>query len=157
MLTPIDSSILSHTRVAIQSNLIPIQILVLPFLHFQNGIIHNCAKPNNSSTPTLPEPSVFLEVFSYIETLVTISQPQKLLMIAIDGVAPRAKMNQQRARRFRSAKEMETLRQEGVVLESSFDSNSITPGTVFMERCPSSSLRYSSCPQSLVSVLLAAQ
>ncbi|KXJ17198.1 5'-3' exoribonuclease 2 [Exaiptasia diaphana] len=60
--------------------------------------------------------------------------------MAVDGVAPRAKMNQQRGRRFRSAKEAEdNIRraiEKGQVLpkEERFDSNCITPGTGFMTR-----------------------
>lgn len=58
--------------------------------------------------------------------------------MAVDGVAPRAKMNQQRGRRFRSAKDAEILeekaKRKGEVIskEARFDSNCITPGTDFM-------------------------
>ena len=60
--------------------------------------------------------------------------------MAVDGVAPRAKMNQQRGRRFRSAKEAEQNekkakdRGEKLPDEVRFDSNCITPGTPFMVR-----------------------
>uniref|UniRef100_T1JKJ5 Uncharacterized protein n=1 Tax=Strigamia maritima TaxID=126957 RepID=T1JKJ5_STRMM len=60
--------------------------------------------------------------------------------MAVDGVAPRAKMNQQRGRRFRSAREAEeaekrALRKgEELPKEERFDSNCITPGTEFMSR-----------------------
>ena len=57
--------------------------------------------------------------------------------MAIDGVAPRAKMNQQRSRRFRSAKDAkDALEELETKVDSSqvFDSNCITPGTQFMAR-----------------------
>lgn len=59
--------------------------------------------------------------------------------LSFSGVAPRAKMNQQRARRFRTAKEAAAKIQEARAMgkdvpEKVFDSNCITPGTAFMVR-----------------------
>lgn len=83
---------------------------------------------------------MFIAIFNYIEHLFGKIKPKQLFFMAIDGVAPRAKMNQQRARRFRTALDAEKARdkaiQEGVEMpkESAFDSNCITPGTEFMAR-----------------------
>lgn len=69
-----------------------------------------------------------------------IVKPKKILFMAIDGVAPRAKLNQQRARRFRAAQDriesVEKARKDGNEVDEKvmFDSNCITPGTEFMEK-----------------------
>jgi 5'-3' exoribonuclease 2 len=158
-----------------------------------NGIIHPCAHPEDgvilfhiqeliSGQPApKSEEEMMKKMMEYIDRLFAIVRPRKLLFLAIgilflqfvsiffltysgDGVAPRAKMNQQRSRRFRAAKEAkekkeieEKIKKEaeasGKELPSSpssssssqqklnFDSNWITPGTPFMEKV-AVSLRY---------------
>lgn len=114
-----------------------------------NGVIHPCCH----DTHPLPEPETEEEMlercFAQLELLVGIVQPQKCLVLCIDGVAPRSKMNQQRIRRFRSAQEKRE--NEAIAAECAdeimqkyslppprvrerWDSNVITPATAFMER-----------------------
>ena len=111
-----------------------------------NGIIHPCTHGNNDNKLVfLDEIAMFKKIFLYIDRLYKMVQPQKVLYLAVDGTAPRAKMNQQRSRRFRSAKEAEQLAAELAARENlkgkelvidadktRFDSNCITPGTDFM-------------------------
>ncbi|KAF6767357.1 putative 5-3 exonuclease [Kalmanozyma brasiliensis GHG001] len=106
-----------------------------------NGIIHNCSHPNdNDASFRITETQIFLAVFAYIEHLFHKIKPKKVFFLAVDGVAPRAKMNQQRSRRFRTAKEAKEIKEKaerrGEVLpeEEAFDSNCITPGTPFMAK-----------------------
>ena len=87
------------------------------------------------------------EIFKYTDRLLSMVRPRKVLFFAVDGVAPRAKLNQQRSRRFRSAKEavekankkaevIDELKLQGLYEEAiekdPFDSNCVTPGTSFM-------------------------
>ena len=73
-----------------------------------NGIIHSYSHPNdNDPLFRVSDEKIFSDIFHYLEALFRIIKPQKVLFMAIDGVAPRAKMNQQRGRRFRSANEAE--------------------------------------------------
>ena len=103
-----------------------------------NGIIHNCTHLHEHDySVQLTEREMMLNIFAYIDKIVQIAKPRQLLYMAIDGVAPRAKMNQQRSRRFRSAKDAkDALEELETKVDSSqvFDSNCITPGTQFMAR-----------------------
>lgn len=132
-----------------------------------NGIIHNCS--HNEGLDKIPKTdadmfnNIFLYVLvvhiesRYLDRLFEIVRPRKLLYLAVDGVAPRAKMNQQRSRRFsafqvfpppycnkqerQDRKDAEDEIRSKMLAAgkrvppehmSSFDSNKITPGTEFM-------------------------
>lgn len=135
-----------------------------------NGIVHPCTHPEGKPAPETEE-DMMVEVFKYTERVVNMARPRKVLMMAIgqstttglstgirfhicswadrwtyiDGVAPRAKMNQQRSRRFRAAQEAadkEEEKREAIKLfeamghpvseetknQKSWDTNAITPG-----------------------------
>lgn len=113
-----------------------------------NGLIHPCAHPENGEPPKTEE-EMYRRVMAYVDRLVAAVRPRRVLYLAIDGVAPRAKMNQQRARRFRAAQEAEQrqeVEKEAVEYmkalghqvpenhDKHWDSNVITPGTKFMAK-----------------------
>jgi len=98
-----------------------------------NGIIHPCCNPPDGEKPQ-SESQMFQNIFEYVEQLVRIVKPHNLVYMAIDGVAPRAKMNQQRARRYRKVQEEREKPVQETKSSYKFDSNVITPGTPFMHR-----------------------
>lgn len=66
-----------------------------------NGIIHNCSHPDDGNIHfSITEDEMFKDIFNYIDKLFFLIKPQQLFFMAVDGVAPRAKMNQQRGRRY---------------------------------------------------------
>ncbi|KAK9710524.1 exonuclease II Exo2 [Basidiobolus ranarum] len=96
-----------------------------------NGIIHSsCQAKLNDQKTKFSEENVFRAISSYISYLVKRIQPRRLLFIAIDGVSPRAKLNQQRSRRFINVQSTSKTSKRA----KAFDTNSITPGTEFMTK-----------------------
>ena len=120
-----------------------------------NCLIHPCVRTVTSKYPDLVkkhkqiEPSekyqndqnmitdfenkIFLEIKTYLDKLIRIVSPTGLVYLSIDGVAPRAKMEQQRTRRYRSIKikEMEDkIYSKYNVTKETFDTNCITPSSL---------------------------
>merc|ERR1719433_624673 len=68
-----------------------------------NAIIHPCCHPEFGVKPE-NESDMFNTMFTFLSWIIDHIRPKQILYLAVDGVAPRAKMNQQRARRFMSAR-----------------------------------------------------
>lgn len=103
-----------------------------------NCLIYHCLSsptlsvfsPNMSGAEQAEwESELIREVVAYTLQIIRSVQPVAGVYLAIDGVVPMAKMRQQRLRRFKSA----WLTKKGWSERTlSWDTNAITPGTVFM-------------------------
>ena len=103
------------------------------YVDFNSGI-HPAVKSRCGMNLT----QMYQEVISYLENILDQVKPQKLIFIAIDGVAPRAKMDQQRKRRYKSvvdSVERNKIKDQfDVEYDDTHDFNMISPGTEFMKK-----------------------
>ena len=86
-----------------------------------NCLIHPCARGLND------ESEIIDKILFEIDKLIQYTGVKDTIYIAIDGVAPKMKMKQQRMRRHKSALERKYN------TESSWNTNAISPGTKFMK------------------------
>lgn len=101
-----------------------------------NGMIHQAAQRvirSQSAPSSLEEIETRIceETWNYLQECVKYVSPRKSVHICVDGVAPIAKMAQQRKRRFLSHKRLSLLPREQ---QPVWDTNAITPGTAFMTK-----------------------
>lgn len=112
-----------------------------------NGIVYKAyerikksIEGNNMSKSKIEE-MIIEEVIRYTKYLIcNVVKPTKLTYIALDGPAPRAKMVQQRSRRYKGYFDKMYLKNEKIRLKVPYDENewdrsaNISPGTEFMQK-----------------------
>ena len=101
-----------------------------------NSIIYDCMrKIDNFKNNTSFETTLIKLVCEQIDAYIKIINPSDLVYIAIDGVAPVAKLEQQRNRRYKSILEKEIFIKTGIIENTlKWDKTAITPGTKFMKK-----------------------
>jgi 5'-3' exoribonuclease 2 len=110
-----------------------------------NCAIYHCvrkiAQPYTHDTRIVWEDRLIQEVLGYIKHMTSLVNPTTVVYIAVDGVAPMAKIKQQRCRRFKSsvlaaeeAQVKAAAAGKPYIPTERWDTNAITPGTAFMDR-----------------------
>lgn len=112
----------------------------VPFRHLYvdfNGMIHQAAQrvireesARSKSTEDI-ETAICDETWKYLGECVNEVRPEESVHICVDGVAPVAKMSQQRKRRYLSMKRKKLAPNAA---HDIWDTNAITPGTAFMAK-----------------------
>jgi len=99
-----------------------------------NSIIYDCV--HNIDIDQITDSiaiSIIHKVIQKIEEYITLIKPRNVVYIAFDGVAPVAKLDQQRDRRYKSWYQGSIMRQiDKTKTADPFNTTSITPGTKFM-------------------------
>lgn len=103
-----------------------------------NSIIYDSYRimleTNSLLTKTKFENKLIDLICKQIEIYINIIKPNDIVFIAFDGVAPVAKMDQQRSRRYKTNFEKKIVSQLKNTTNNVWDKTCITPGTKFMEK-----------------------
>ena len=121
----------NENQLTINEHQLKIQNIESLFFDY-NSLIHPCAQDvlqnldeNEKESCDIIEDKIIKKCISYTKTIINLVNPINVY-IMIDGVAPMAKIKQQKERRYKSF----YLSNKNV----KWDTNNITPGTPFMEK-----------------------
>lgn len=106
----------------------------IEYLFFDlNGLIHPVCRGQSFN-----EQLMYDRIKQYILYIVNIVKPSKAVYLVMDGVAPYAKILQQRQRRYKSIdtkkRKQNFCEKYNIPIEKEWDSNAISPGTNFMKK-----------------------
>lgn len=101
-----------------------------------NSIIYDAVHTLEKQLPMVDadfESAIIDHVIKSINDYILLINPNDTVFIAFDGVAPFAKMEQQRTRRYKSAFQSKLSFDSNIPEKPSWNTSAITPGTEFME------------------------
>lgn len=94
---------------------------------------------------------IIINIIKYIDELIISINPSNLVYLAVDGVAPKAKMKQQMYRKYKTLHDNEFLKELHKKYNEEYfpkwNNAKITPGTLFMEKLTNALLNYINNPK----------
>lgn len=108
-----------------------------------NSIIHNVSHNiiNNKDSDDI----IIKKTIKQLDSIISFVNPSDIVFISIDGVAPCAKIIQQRHRRYMNVylkNQLKKIQQKHKLPTNTWDNLNITPGTIFMDKLHKSLLDY---------------
>lgn len=111
-----------------------------------NSIIYNVANQvSNEQSLDKIEKEIITKTIEHIDELIKFINPTDLVYVSIDGVAPCAKIMQQRNRRYLAnyqEEKINLLRTKYHLIHPKWTTLNITPGTIFMDKLHQELLKY---------------
>ena len=107
-----------------------------------NSIIYDSLRSIEYTKDIQFEKELMLKVCLKIDEYINTIKPDKTVLIAFDGVAPVAKLEQQRTRRYKSDLESKIKKELNPDDKKFWDTRAITPGTKFMKKLNSYIKKY---------------
>ena len=107
-----------------------------------NSIIYDSLRSIEYTKDIQFEKELMLKVCVKIDEYINTIKPDKTVLIAFDGVAPVAKLEQQRTRRYKSDLESKIKKELNPDDKKFWDTRAITPGTKFMKKLNSYIKKY---------------
>jgi 5'-3' exonuclease len=113
------------------------------FLIDANCLVHPVCFKTVADNPELKdndklEHKMLHNICEYLDKIIKYVNPKKGVYLAIDGVAPVAKIKQQRSRRFKSVADKalwdNIKKKHSKPIGNYWNNNAVTPGTLFMEK-----------------------
>lgn len=125
----------NHSKIIKRFDAGPVSRLYLDCNSILYEAVHSIDFSGWSETTSFPKTTIIIQwAIQKIDEYIASIHPTNLVFIAFDGVAPVAKMKQQRERRYKSWYQSKMFRNiMGKKIDDPWNTSAITPGTAFMD------------------------
>ena len=111
-----------------------------------NSIIYDSIHYLEKLSENVTEDNIIHQVLKNIDNYILTVKPTNIIFIAFDGIAPVAKLEQQRQRRYKTLYQKKIYNNIFKINTEKFNTSLITPGTQFMEVLNENIINYFSAP-----------